>query len=398
MTVACNQRRKTRAAAPARGATLRRGLRLATSRNVAAWDIERVDDRIALSGELRIADGPEIWRALRQLARPTSKSLDLDITRATMIDGSIMALLVDVRGRIIAHGVRCEILGGDQQLREVVRLFRGDAPAVQRLPPPPHVGAINRLGAMAQRAATRSVSFVSFIGDLAMTWRHLLAINARSIPALIVRGGADGVPIVVLLNFLLGAVVALQTMQYLRLYGADIYVADVVGISVTREFAPLMTAIILAGRSGAAYAAELGTMRVSEEVDALRTMGFAPVPYLVVPRIIALAIAAPMLTLFGDIVGVLGGVAVGRYSLDVTPNAFFTEMRSAIVTSDVWTGLVKSIAFGALIALIGCRQGLMASGAASGVGRGTTSTVVQGLFAIVIVDTAFTLLFREFRL
>jgi phospholipid/cholesterol/gamma-HCH transport system permease protein len=365
---------------------------------VAAWDIVRVDDRIALSGELRLADGPAIWRALRRLARPANKSLDLDITRATTIDGSIMALLVDVRARIIAQGVRCEILGGDQQLREVVRLFRGNAPAVQRLPPPVHVGAINRLGAVTQRAARRSASFISFVGELAATWRHLLAINMRSVPALIVRGGADGVPIVLLLNFLLGAVVALQTMQYLRLYGADIYVADVIGISVTREFAPLMTAIILAGRSGAAYAAELGTMRVSEEVDALRTMGFAPVPYLVVPRIIALAIAAPVLTLFGDVVGVIGGLAVGNYSLDVTPHAFVAEMRTAIVPSDVWTGLGKSIAFGGLIALIGCRQGLTTTGAASGVGRGTTSTVVQCLFAIVIVDTAFTLLFREFAL
>ena len=188
------------------------------------------------------------------------------------------------------------------------------------------------------------------------------------VPSLAERAGVDGVPIVLLLNFLVGFVMAFQSARQLKLYGANVYVADVVGISVTRELAPLMTAIIMSGRSGAAFAAELGSMRVSEEIDALRTMGFAPAPYLILPRMVALAMVAPVLTLLADIVGVTGGMAVGVSSLDVSARGYLAELRTAVVASDVWTGLVKSVAFGTAIGFIGCEQGFSTRGAAEGVG------------------------------
>jgi phospholipid/cholesterol/gamma-HCH transport system permease protein len=137
-------------------------------------------------------------------------------------------------------------------------------------------------------------------------------------------------------------------------------------------------------------------MHVSEEIDALRTMGFAPAPFLVLPRILALAAVAPILTLLGDVVGVAGGVAVAVSSLDVTPRGYFAELRTAVLPSDVWTGLVKSVAFGTAIGFIGCQQGLAARGAAEGVGRSTTTTIVSCLFAIVIIDTLFTVAFHTF--
>src|SRR5439155_9398603 len=149
---------------------------------------------------------------------------------------------------------------------------------------------------------------------------------------------------------------------------------------------------------GAAYAAQLGTMRVSEEIDALRTMGFRRMSYLVLPRVIALALVAPLVTLLGDVVGVLGGLLVGVTSLDITTAGFLAKVRETVSASDVWTGLVKSVVFGIAIALIGCRQGLATRGAAAGVGRGTTTTIVHCLFAIVVIDTLFTVLFRELAL
>jgi len=152
----------------------------------------------------------------------------------------------------------------------------------------------------------------------------------------------------------------------------------------------------MSGRSGAAYAAELGTMRVSEEIDALRTMGFSPTEFLIVPRVIALVIAAPVLTLLGDVLGVFGGAVVGQASLGVSFRGYFNELQSAVLASDVWTGLVKSLAFAIAIAFIGCQQGFAARGAAAGVGRGTTTTVVMCLFTIVTIDTLFTVLFRIF--
>ncbi|MBZ0236339.1 MAG: ABC transporter permease [Deltaproteobacteria bacterium] len=221
-----------------------------------------------------------------------------------------------------------------------------------------------------------------------------IAAEHRGLPLLVARAGTDAIPIVLVLNLLAGFVMAYQATRPLELYGANVFVADIVGISVTRELAPLMTAIIIAGRSGAGYAAELGTMRVSEEIDALRTMGFDPLAFLVLPRIATLAIVAPLLTLMGETVGVLGGVGVAVASLDLTPEAYLYELRTAVVVSDIWTGLVKSTAFGMAIAVIGCRQGLITRGAAAGVGQSTTRTVVQALFAIVVLDTMFTMFFR----
>jgi phospholipid/cholesterol/gamma-HCH transport system permease protein len=208
------------------------------------------------------------------------------------------------------------------------------------------------------------------------------------------RAGAEGVPIVLLLNFLVGFVMGFQSARQLQLYGANIYVADVVGISVTRELAPLMTAIIMSGRSGASFAAELGSMRVSEEIDALKTMGFAPAPYLILPRVVALALVAPVLTLLGDVVAMAGGAVVAVATLDVSARGYLAELRSAVGSSDIWTGLVKSFAFGIAIAFIGCQQGFATRGAAEGVGRSTTTTVVSCLFSIVLIDTVFTVFFQ----
>jgi phospholipid/cholesterol/gamma-HCH transport system permease protein len=224
--------------------------------------------------------------------------------------------------------------------------------------------------------------------------RRPSAAGWQTLPSLVERAGADGIPIVVLLNFLVGFVMAFQSARQLELYGANLYVADVVGLSVTRELAPLMTGIIISGRSGAAYAAELGAMKVSEEIDALRTMGFGPTAYLILPRVVALALIAPILTLLGDVVGVLGGVVVGSSTLGVSPRGYLAELRTVMVPADVIGGLFKSVAFGVAIALIGCRQGFATTGGAAGVGRRTTSTVVLCLFTIVIADTLFTLVFR----
>lgn len=366
---------------------------------MSTWSIERRDHRLAIAGELRLVDAPQIWRVLRARAERPGEQLDLDLSGATVIDGAVMSLIVAVRGSLNDHGVRSEIVGAPAHLAPIVHLYGGDRPVpriVHELPEP----LLARLGAVTLSLGRQVRRMVAFGGEMVVSLgaiaRRPAIANWPSLPPLIVRGGFDGIPIVMLLNFLIGFVMAFQSLQQLRLYGADIYVADIVGISVSRELGPLLTAVIVSGRSGAAFAAELGTMRVSEEIDALRTMGFAPIPYLVVPRILALAIVSPVLTLVGDIVGVLGGMFVAATSLDITPHGYFAELQTIIVPSDVWTGLIKSVAFGAVIAFIGCQQGLSAYGSASAVGRATTATVVYSLFTLVIVDTLFTVVFLRF--
>jgi phospholipid/cholesterol/gamma-HCH transport system permease protein len=283
--------------------------------------------------------------------------MDLDVSGAEVIDGAIMPLLVETRASLASRGIACELVGASARLQPIAHLYGADRPSALR----PQV----------RRGPT-----------------------SGGLPLLIARAGTDGIPIVLVLNFLAGFVMAYQSTRPLELYGANVFVADIVGISITRELAPLMTAIIIAGRSGAGYAAELGTMRVSEEIDALRTMGIDPVAHLVLPRVATLVLVAPLLTLLGETVGVAGGVGVAVTSLDLTPEIYLHELRTAVVASDVWTGLIKSATFGAAIAIIGCRQGLAARGAAAGVGQSTTATVVQSLFAIVLLDTLFTMCFR----
>jgi len=351
---------------------------------------------IAFEGPLRIADAERVWRELHDAGDVTR----IDLSRASIVDGAIMSLFVEARAELAARGVHAEIVGGSERVRKLVHLYHGDEPPKPAEPPPRTPNPIERVGALTARAGEGSRHAVEFVGDVtaavARLGRDPAALSWKSIPSLAARAGADGVPIVLLLNFLVGFVMAFQSSRQLQLYGANIYVADVVGISVTRELAPLMTAIIMAGRSGASFAAELGTMSVSQEIDALRTMGFSPAPYLVLPRVLALAIAAPVLTLLGDVVGVVGGLVVGVASLHLGANGFVSELRTAVVPSDVWTGIVKSVAFGIAIAFIGCQQGLATRGSAAGVGRSTTATVVISLFTIVIVDTIFTVLFRGF--
>jgi phospholipid/cholesterol/gamma-HCH transport system permease protein len=362
---------------------------------VTSWQIERRDDRIELGGTLRLADAAPIWRQLARLAAKPGRHLDLDLRRAELVDGAVMALLVDVRAQLLAVGATSEIVNAPAHIAPLVELYRGAEPP----PPvvePPHRSPIAQVGELAERATRRARELVTFAGELvASLVGDLRHVHWRSLPGLAERAGTDGIPIVALLDFLVGFVIAYQSMRQLKTYGANIYIADLVGVSVTRELAPLMTAIIVAGRSGAAFAAEIGTMRVSEEIDALRTMGFSPTSYLAVPRILALALVAPVLTLVGDVVGVTGGLVVGVTSLGLTAHGYMAELRDIVVFSDVWTGLVKSVAFGIAIAFIGCRHGLSARGAASGVGRSTTATVVSCLFAIVVIDTLFTVIFRE---
>jgi len=201
---------------------------------------------------------------------------------------------------------------------------------------------------------------------------------------------------VLMLNFLVGLVTGFQAAIQLAQFGANIFVADLVGLSMTRELAPLMTAIIVAGRSGAAFSAELGTMRVDEEIDALRTLGLDPYHFLVFPRVIALLLVLPLLTILADVAGIAGGLLVALLRLDLTFTAYLVETQSTVHAWDVFSGILKTVFFGTSIALIACAKGLATSGGAEGVGRATTSAVVTSLFAIVVLDAIFTVLFNAF--
>ena len=205
--------------------------------------------------------------------------------------------------------------------------------------------------------------------------------------------GVDSVPIVGIITFFVGLIIAMQAAYQLEQFGALIYVADLVAVSITRELGPLITAIIITGRSGSAIAAELGTMQVYEEVDALQTMGINPVKFLVVPRLLALFIMVPCLTLLADAMGIAGGFVLATTSLNLDLTRYFNQTINALMFSDLLTGLIKSFVFALIIGGIGCYQGLIVRGGAEGVGKATTKSVVISIFLIICADMLFTALF-----
>jgi phospholipid/cholesterol/gamma-HCH transport system permease protein len=354
--------------------------------------------RVQLGGQITIEEAPALWKRVSELIEHSAgkQRVQIDNSGVEVIDGACMALLVHLRSELKARKIHCEFTGGSPAVRRIVELYGGRRrPRVRRARRAQN--AVEQVGQATVAVFQEVVSMLDFLGQLVVsTWeslKHPRRVNVRDIALTMERGGADAAPIVMLINFLIGFVMAYQSALQLKQFGASIYVADLVGVSMTRELGPLMTAIILCGRTGAAFAAELGTMKVSEEVDALRTLGFLPLPYLVMPRILGLMLVAPLLTLLADGVGIAGGLIVGSTVLDITPQAYWVQTLSAVKPWDIWSGALKGVVFAGAIGMIACQQGLATSGGAEGVGRRTTSAVVSILFTLILLDAVFTVLF-----
>jgi phospholipid/cholesterol/gamma-HCH transport system permease protein len=246
--------------------------------------------------------------------------------------------------------------------------------------------ALSQLKAMLGFLGENSLALAGWISHpKRIRWRPIL-FNLRS-------AGFDALPIVGLLSLLLGIVVAYQGADQLRRYGANIFVADLVGLSMLREFAPLMTAIIIAGRSGSAYAAQIGTMSVTQEIDAMRTIGIAPLDMLVLPKLTALVIALPLLTVFADVLGVMGGMLMARAQLGVGFGEFLDRFTKAVSITSYLVGIGKAPVFAAIIVMVGCFQGFRTRGGADSVGLQTTRAVVQSIFLVIVADALFSIAF-----
>jgi phospholipid/cholesterol/gamma-HCH transport system permease protein len=357
---------------------------------------------LRLNGELTFADGSALWARLREHAESTERgdTLDLDMSGVEQVDGGAMALLAHVRAELQQRGVQSEFVGASPRVQELIHLYHGDV-AVGRRKRRKARGTLDQIGLAAMTLVHELKLAFGFLGQMLIATvgvvRRPRDTDWRDLSPTMERTGADAVPIVLLINFLVGLVMAFQSSIQLQKFGATIFVADLVGIAMARELGPLMTAIIVCGRSGAAFAAELGSMRVNEEIDALRTMGFSPLRFLVFPRTLALILMMPLLTLVANVMGVLGGMTVSVMTLDMTSIVYLNQTQKAVQLWDVSSGLIKSGVFGLAIGLIACQQGLATSGGAEGVGRRTTAAVVSILFTLILLDAIFTVLFHGFR-
>jgi phospholipid/cholesterol/gamma-HCH transport system permease protein len=360
---------------------------------------------LALSGCWTARGIGAIEPQLEALSAPPESAMVVDGAGIEALDTAGAWVLQKLLRRLRGEGTAVQV----RNLRpEFAKLLEAVGPQVadQTEPLSPVAGApwskLEGLGRSAAAAFEQAVALLSFVGESALAlagcvahparfrWRPILY-NIRS-------AGFDALPIVGLLSFLLGIVVAYQGADQLRQYGANIFVADLVGLSMLREFAPLITAIIVAGRSGSSYAAQIGTMSVTEEIDAMRTLGIAPLEMLVLPKIIALALALPLLTVFADVLGVFGGMLMSRAQLGVGFGEFLDRFVKAVGISDYLIGICKAPVFAAIIAVVGCFQGFRTKGGADSVGRQTTRSVVQSIFLVIVADALFSIAFSALDL
>ncbi len=364
-------------AAPESGADLR--VSDGEVRCLGAWTVGEVDRVERRLPRMR-------WPERAEIVVDGSGLGAMDTAGAWVLSSAIATL--ERSGRSVALRLRPE---HDALLRLVRTSGAAAAPPAERR------GLLERTGRHAWASGVEALGIVAFVGECALRAARALSHPGRIRWRPLLRGiqtaGFDALPIAGLLSFLMGIVISYQGAAQFRRYGASIFVADLVGLAMLRELSPLLTAIIVAGRSGSAYAAEIGTMKVTEEIDALRTVGVPPIDLLVLPKVAALTIALPLLSVYADALGVAGGMLMAKSELGVGYQDFLDRFVRAIRISDYAVGIGKAPVFAAIISLVGCYQGFQVSGDAESVGRRTTVSVVQSIFLVIVADALFSVVF-----
>ena len=353
----------------------------------------------AIEGRLDSANTGQIWRRATALVAGAGNVV-LDASRVEYCDGSGIALLVQLRNQLRRGSGHFEISGLRPEFQELLEAWDPGDPTRLTEGRPQSTNIAEEAGEAVVELWRDTRTLISFVGELTAALAHGArrprSVRWRDALRVAETAGVNALPIVALISFLMGLIMAFQAAVPLRQFGAEIFVANLIGLSMLRELGPLMTAIILAGRSGSAFAAELGTMKVREEIDALKTMGLDPVRFLVVTRVVAAVAMTPLLTIFADLLGLMGG-AVVMLSLGFPLITYLNQIQYAVTYGSLLGGLVKAFVFGILVAAIGCQRGLQTRTGATGVGESTTSAVVSGIILIAITDGIFSVVYYYLR-
>ena len=365
--------------------------------------IDNGERRIVCAGTWTINTASSLGRDLDTLAG-SGGSTQIDLSAIDRLDTTGAWILVRLKRRLIEAGVAVNIFGLNaekQALFDRVAALGENAPAAPSTAHP-IIALLHRIGKGTHDACSDGRDLLNFLGVVTIAGLRSVVRpkRIRLVPTFshLERVGLDALPIVGLLSFLIGVVMAYQGADQLRRFGAEIFTVNLLGVSIFREMGVLMTAIVIAGRSGSAFAAQIGTMQVNQEVDAMRTLGLDPVDMLVLPRLVAMIIALPLLTIYADLMALMGGALMVVLALDIPFSQFLDRLHGSVSMASFWIGIAKAPVFGLLIALTGCREGLRVSGSAESVGIHTTRSVVISIFLVLVSNALFSVLFSLFRI
>jgi phospholipid/cholesterol/gamma-HCH transport system permease protein len=353
---------------------------------------------VSLGGEWRLQARTPRWAASLNGSKPPAVRLRSDEVSAW--DTSLVVFVGEAARWCRDSGIPCDLAPLPEKLRLLGEQF--SETLIKGAREDHSTSLLVEVGLSTRDAMGHARAFLQFIGECWIGTRRLVMGNAgfrwNDCLGEMQKCGAMALPIVSLISFLVGVTLAYSGAIVLRRFGADIWVADFIGVAMTREMGAMMVGVVLAGRTGASYAAEIGSMKVNQEIDALAILGISPVRFLVLPRILALGLMMPLLALYANCLGILGGMAVAYYTLDIPPAAYWVEMLTMVDLPDVTVGVIKAVVFGLIVGLSGCLRGLQAENNAAGVGRATTSSVVTAILFIIVADAVFAVLFHAIGL
>ena len=330
------------------------------------------------------------------------QALTIDGGKLEVLDSSGAWQLIKLDNYLKERNIHVVFANFNEQQHALLLLLRQQTKDLKTIKHPALPTWLARLGERSVKQGLQFIEFLNFTGETATLFFNKVKIfkawRWQSIMAIIETMGYQALPIIAILSFMIGVVLTYQMGVQLRNYGANIFIVDLLGMSVLREFAPLITAIMIAGRTGSAFTAQIGTMKINEEIDALTTMGISVYELLIIPRLLALVVVLPLLTIWADIFGILGGIVMSKIMLNISWYDFLTRFQTVVPVKSLLIGIGKAPVFGLLIASIGCFQGMQVTGSAESVGKQTTKSVVQAIFFIIVADALFSILFSKLNI